>query len=84
MGGLHEARSRLTACLELYLRDPATHHERLVLMVGMDSPAIGVALLAYADAIEGWPERASNGSTSPSRMGSRTRSPRPCCSPLPA
>jgi len=58
MGRLHEARSRQISCLELYLPDPATHHERLVLMAGMDSPAIGAAYLAYADAVEGWPERA--------------------------
>jgi predicted ATPase len=58
MGRLHEARSRLTTLLDHYLRDPAAHHERLVLMAGFDLSAIGMAYLAYADALEGRPERA--------------------------
>ncbi|HVS66662.1 MAG TPA: AAA family ATPase [Thermoanaerobaculia bacterium] len=58
MGRLREARSRLTTCLELYLRDRSTHHDRLVLMTGMDAPAIVAAYIAYTDAVEGWPERA--------------------------
>ena len=58
MGRLTDARSRLTKGLEIYVREPARHHDRLVRNFGLDAPAIGMAYLAYTDAVEGLPVRA--------------------------